>query len=298
MSWRAGRPNGGRSANATGKNRLLRLLVVLAVVTITATVLWRAGRAPEHVQPSKVQNSWIIFAGAIRKIDRSTNDPSLTRELFDNNSTYLVSSTQTGSFSSAIRTLSYASVSQLPTEGVFEPVRAILYDPEGWSLTPPEERRFPGIALKTAHSYAVLHHLDLIFTPAPNLLGRGARSSVQRLNALLASGLYRRAAKYADVVVIQAQAVERNPKVYAAAVRAAAAQIRVANATTRVFADLSTQPQGHSVPVSTLQAAYDLTKGIVDGYWLNVPGHGPACPTCRTGDPRTAAAFLRWLASS
>jgi hypothetical protein len=42
-------------------------------------------------------------------------------------------------------------------------------------------------------------------------------------------------------------------------------------------------------------AAVAATGGAVDGYWLNIPGPGPQCPTCGPPNPGIALAFLRKL---
>jgi len=35
-----------------------------------------------------------------------------------------------------------------------------------------------------------------------------------------------------------------------------------------------------------LVAAIRATEGTVDGYWLNIPGRGRECPTCRELQPQ------------
>jgi hypothetical protein len=55
-----------------------------------------------------------------------------------------------------------------------------------------------------------------------------------------------------------------------------------------VLAGLSTNPPGEPVDSQQLTAAIQATKSIVDGYWLNIPGQGPQCPTCNAARPDIA----------
>ena len=42
-----------------------------------------------------------------------------------------------------------------------------------------------------------------------------------------------------------------------------------------------------------LTAAIQATKSLVDGYWLNIPGQGPRCPTCNPPRPDVGIAAMR-----
>ncbi len=37
--------------------------------------------------------------------------------------------------------------------------------------------------------------------------------------------------------------------------------------------------------VAAAIVAYQASRSAVDGYWLNIPGNGPRCPTCNTARP-------------
>ena len=96
-----------------------------------------------------------------------------------------------------------------------------------------------------------------------------------------------------DVLEIQGQSLERSTSTYAEFVREAAAQARAANPRVAILAGLSTNPPGAPVTSQQLTAAIHATRGIVDGYWLNIPGRGPRCPTCNSPRPDVGRAALR-----
>ena len=73
----------------------------------------------------------------------------------------------------------------------------------------------------------------------------------------------------------------------------AAAQARAANPRVAILAGLSTNPPGAEVTTGQLAAAIRVTRGTVDGYWLNIPGRGPRCPTCNSPRPDVGRAALR-----
>jgi len=63
-----------------------------------------------------------------------------------------------------------------------------------------------------------------------------------------------------------------------------------------VRAGLSTNPSGHVSTGQTLFTDTLNTQGSVDGYWLNVPQRGTACPSCvPDGAPQVAVSYLHLL---
>jgi hypothetical protein len=92
---------------------------------------------------------------------------------------------------------------------------------------------------------------------------------------------------------LQAQSLERDTGTHAAFVRAAAGQARRANPRVTVLAGLSTNPPGAEVSSQQLTAAIRATSGIVNGYWLNIPGRGQRCPTCNSPRPEVGRQALR-----
>jgi hypothetical protein len=171
--------------------------------------------------------------------------------------------------------------------------RAILYDPEVWAYTPAAEQRDPVLAADQAAGLARSRGLQIIVAPAMNLttvLDPG--SSAPRWQTFLDLRIIGSVARVAGTVELQAQSLERDPAAYAVFVREAAAQARVANPKVTVLAGLSTNPPGTAVDSQQLTAAVQASRDDVDGYWLNIPGSGPRCPTCNAGQPELGAAVL------
>jgi hypothetical protein len=172
----------------------------------------------------------------------------------------------------------------------------VLYDPEAWSFTPAAEQRDPVLAAARAAAVAHAHGLRLIVTPALNLTTVLAPETRQpRWQSFLGLNLLARLAAVADIVEIQAQSLERDTAAYTAFVQAATSQASTANPRIIVLAGLSTNPPGAPVDRQQLTAAVQATRSLVDGYWLNVPGQGPRCPTCHAPRPDIAIQTLQSL---
>jgi hypothetical protein len=171
--------------------------------------------------------------------------------------------------------------------------RAVLYDPEAWSFTPVAEQRNPGPAVAQAAAAAHAHGLQLIAAPALNLVTVQERSPAPRWRQFLSMRIAAGVAAHADIVELQAQSLERDAAGYASFVREAARQVRTANPRAAVLAGLSTNPPGAAVSSQQLTAAMQATRGIVSGYWLNIPGRGPKCPTCNASQPGIGIQALR-----
>jgi len=170
----------------------------------------------------------------------------------------------------------------------------VLYDPEAWPLTPVAEQRDPVQAATRAAAVAHAHGLRLIVTPALNLTTVLAPGT-PRWRAFLDLNLVARLAGVADIVEFQAQSLERDTATYTAFVQAATSQASTANPRIIVLAGLSTNPPGAPVDRQQLTAAVQATRSLVDGYWLNVPGQGPRCPTCNAPRPDIAIQTLQSL---
>jgi hypothetical protein len=172
----------------------------------------------------------------------------------------------------------------------------VLYDPEAWSFTPVTEQRNPVQAATRAAAVAHEHGLRLIVTPALNLTTVLAPGSQQpRWRAFLDLNLVARLARVADIVEIQAQSLERDTATYAAFVQAATSQASAGSPRIIVLAGLSTNPPGAPVDSQHLTAAIQATRSMVAGYWLNIPGQGPRCPTCNAARPDIAIQTLQSL---
>jgi hypothetical protein len=172
----------------------------------------------------------------------------------------------------------------------------VLYDPEAWSFTPAAEQQDPVRAATQAAAVAHAHGLRFIVTPALNLTGvLNPGSREPRWQQFLGLDLAGRLARVADAIELQAQSLERDTGTYSAVVRAAAGQPISANPRISVLAGLSTNPPGSPVASRQLTAAIQATRSVVDGYWLNIPGQGPRCPTCNAPRPDIAIQTLLTL---
>lgn len=172
--------------------------------------------------------------------------------------------------------------------------RAVLYDPEAWPFTPLAEQRNPATAARQALRLAHAHGLRLFVAPALNLTTLRPTSG-PRWQQFLHLGLAGALAKVTDVIELQAQSLERDTSSYATFVHEAARQARAANPRVTVLAGLSTNPPGAEVTSQQLSAAIRATSGAVSGYWLNIPGRGPQCPTCNAPRPELARQLLGQL---
>ncbi|MFJ4655882.1 hypothetical protein ACIP5Y_31800 [Nocardia sp. NPDC088792] len=239
---------------------------------------------------------WLVSAGALKLLaDAGMSQAELSAD-FDTPSTYLVAGTQgSDDYSNAVRTQTFTSVDALRSaveRGLDPATQAVLYDNEAWPLTPTAEQQDPAAAETRAAAVAHAHHLLLIATPATDLtriLAPGENS----YDAYLRLGISAAAAKAADVIDIQAQGSEADTSRYADFVKQAAAAARTANPKVVVLAGISTNPSGQSVTADQVGAAIDATRSFVDGYWLNVPQAGNACPRCGTAQPQVAVGLLR-----
>jgi hypothetical protein len=175
-------------------------------------------------------------------------------------------------------------------------IYGVLYDPEAWPFTPAAEQRDPVRAAAQAAAVAHAHGLRLIVTPGLNLttvLDPGSRGP--RWRQFLALNLAGQLARHADVIELQAQSLERDNGLYATFVRTATSQAGAANPRISVLAGLSANPPGAPVDSQNLTEAIDATRSTVAGYWLNIPGQGPRCPTCNPARPDIAIQTVREL---
>ena len=175
-------------------------------------------------------------------------------------------------------------------------IYGVLYDPEAWSFTPMTEQRDPVGATARAAAMAHAHGLRLIVAPALNLTTvLDPAGGTLRWRRFLALNLAGQLARVADVIELQAQSLERDTTAYAAFVRAATSQATAAHPGISVLAGLSTNLPGAPVDSQRLTAAIHATRSAVTGYWLNIPGPGPRCPTCNPARPDIAIGVLRQL---
>lgn len=293
------------------------MIAIMAVAAVTAAWMLAACSTtapggPASPKPSTVGTSgvghvsaprpgnlaWLLTRSALSQL---LVDPAVREELQDSHVYEILQPGQQplAGFT-AEPVVTFASVTalenavtggQLP-DGTY----GVLYDPEAWTFTPVAEQLDPVQAATRAAAVAHAHGLRLIVAPALNLTTVLQPGSTQpRWRQFLDLNLVGGLARVADVVELQAQSLERDPPIYAAFVRAATAQASAANPGISVLAGLSTNPPGAPVDSEHLTAAIQATRSMVVGYWLNIPGQGPRCPTCNAPRPDIAIQTLQAL---
>ena len=150
-----------------------------------------------------------------------------------------------------------------------------MYDPEAWPLTPRREQTFPAEYMARFSRLARSHGYDVILAPSPNLtdipagrchLGPGE----SRTGAYLRCGIARDAGRWADLVDVQAQALERDAGAYRSFVETAARQARGANPAVQIVAQVSTAPADRAVSAATMLHASTSVAGVVNGFYVFV----------------------------
>lgn len=169
-----------------------------------------------------------------------------------------------------LRYASYAAFAADITDGaITHPYPAVLYDPEDWPHTPPEERRDPAAAMRLFARLAHNHGFYVIATPARDLgnVGRAARPK-QRGETLdqwyLRCGIASSAAACCDAIVIQSQVQTANVPAYRRLVAGASQQAATANPAVTVLAEVSTN---HGDPGQMAAAAKSVQ---VDGFYVSM----------------------------
>jgi hypothetical protein len=171
---------------------------------------------------------------------------------------------------------------------VHKAFRWVMYDPESWPDTPRAEQADPCAAMQSFGQLAHSLGYRVILTPARDLAlvpgTTNQRQAGEDISAwYLRTGIAACAARFADVVDIQAQALTLDHGAYARFVTTAAGQVSGANPYAVRLAGVST------VYGSAGQMAAAAQAVQVDGYWLNVPGPNP--------DFAKAVAFLKLMAT-
>ena len=270
-----------------------------ACTALVALGLWQ-GAAFASATASPAPPRWIISQTAVGLLGQAGLTKVQSQTLFGNNRAYLTGGTTAPPVSGALRTVTFTSYQTMEKQfagpGLPAGTTAVLYDNEDWSLTPAAEQRDPAKYEELAAKLAHAHHLLLISTPATDLTDVLAPTESDHFAAYLRLGLAASAAKYADVIDIQAQGSETNLSRFASFIKEAAAQARGANPHVIVLAGISTNPSGQPVSSAQFTGAYNAVRAYVNGYWLNIPAQGTACPKCGTPQPKVAVPLLQMLA--
>jgi len=254
---------------------------------------------------SGVASTWMLSVGALQRLEQANPPSNLLASFFDTPSTILINAVGLGDnqvapkaspaadFTSAAALVQALKSGRIPASAPY-----VVLDLEAWPLTPLAEQRNPIAAAEVAARAAKAAGKRLIFTPGVDLV---RILTGQRLHGAALSAAYGRllagpGAAVSDVFEIQAQSTEGTPEAASftsTALRAA----RAAHPGVPVLVGLSTNPSGRRVtPEDLLQLARVALRAGADGFWLNVPEAGRACPRCGTAQPQVAISFLEQLA--
>lgn len=272
-----------------------------ALTCVMASATATAAQSPDL--PPCSTTRWIVNSGSLRA-SQAEFPLDLQRQQFDSPCTFLVIPRNAPAGYDgwrAVRTRSAPSLEGIRQAAADDAVSALLYDDEAWEMTPSEEQHDPAAAACQAASIAHAHGKILIATPAIDLmrvLDPGAARGGHRFEAFEQTRLATRIAQCADVYEIQAQGAERDTGKFRQFVETEAKQARAGNLHIIVLAGISTNPIGQHVTAEELLKAVQSVRGVVDGFWLNIPSGGKYCPTCGTPQPQVAVELLRKMESA
>jgi hypothetical protein len=265
------------------------------VVTATA-----CAQSPAGLPPCESGLRWIVNAGSLQH-SQADFPLDLQKKYFDSGCTFLVigdNPSEDYRDWKVVKTRTATSLATVEAAAADPATTAVLYDPEGWDMTPPEEQRDPAGAACRAASFVHAHNKILIVTPAINLIRiiePGAKGD--RFEAFAGTKLAGEISRCADVYEIQAQGTEMDKGAYRSFVEAEARQARAANPHVVVLAGMSTNPMGQQVSGKEVFDAVQSVRNVVDGFWLNIPGGGKFCPSCGAPQPKVAVDMLQRLDS-
>jgi hypothetical protein len=243
---------------------------------------------------------WLIATSALSSLLRLDKGGTVKTRWFGDEHTMVIAPPNR-SLASGRKTLHVASfasidaIRQAIARGLASDVRAILYDIEAWPMTPAAEQADPVGSITTAAGLVHGAGLRFIAAPAVDLMGTLHPGQGPYNEIYVATQFGRNSAASADVFVVQAQSYQNDTATYGDFVRQVAAQARAAHPGVLVLAGLSTGPHGEPTTANAMLAAVAATNGPADGYWLNIPGPGPQCPSCGPPNPAIALEFLRRL---
>lgn len=173
---------------------------------------------------------------------------------------------------------------------IVDGIRTILYDPENWDRTPPNERQDPAPYMSMFASLARTHGYLSTTTPSRDLMQvSGARCGVMNGESL--SDAYLRcdipgaASVLAEVFQVQSQVLEHEPAKYRSFVAQAVEQARAANPTVVPLAGLATSPWSYVASPQTMFRAWVSVHDLVAGHYVTV----------NTPELKVAARFFRMV---
>jgi hypothetical protein len=231
-----------------------------------------------------VDQRWVTSLGTIRAI--ADVDPVVAAGVFGSRRAVAI-----GGWPGATIGRAWASFARFAGDvaagAIPDDVTIVMYDPESWDATPPDERRDPVTYIEAFCRLARSHRYSVMVTPHPNLVSTPGGACEQRPGetreaAYLRSGIVEVSAANADVYEVQAQRLQGDPAAYREFVVQTAALARKVNPSLQVLSGLSTHP-GYAASSEMLFDAWDAVRDVVGGHYLSL---------ARRRFPAVAASFL------
>ncbi len=233
---------------------------------------------------------WILTGPNIAKLEAA--DASLAAHHFDTRRTYTLGNedgiqNQVLPGYASTPTLKYESYARFYADvrnrRIDPSIRAVMYDPEAWPLTPYEEKRDPKRYMRQFAALAHRHGYFVINGPSRDLMTVrfaycGKRPGETLSRAYLRCRIAGEGARYADAFAVQAQVLERHPDQYRWFVSEARAQAKAANPDVVVLSNLATSPPNYVATPEMLWNAHEAVDDLVAGHMItiNAPERGVA----------------------
>jgi len=167
---------------------------------------------------------------------------------------------------------SYARFSSdIKANSITYPYKWVMYDPENWSQTPVSEQQNPIGAMRQFGKLAHAHGLQVVMAPSLDL-GAVAGSVLPRQKGESVSHWYVRvniagaAAAAGNTYIFQDEFNTTNVPVYASLFNSVKAQAHAANATGKVYSEVSTMNG------TAAQMAAAVKSVTADGFYVATPG--------------------------
>lgn len=166
---------------------------------------------------------------------------------------------------------SYAQFAQDLADGSFPAgVKWVMFGLESTSASPEVEKRNPALYLKDFALLAHRHGLHVMEVPGRDLVGVPGAACRAQTGEKFDHAFLRchipADARYADVLLIEAQGDQSDVRAYSALVSAAASQVQAVAPDITVMSGLTTD-RGDSA--AQIFACWEATHAAVSGYWMN-----------------------------
>jgi hypothetical protein len=279
-------PGSGGSSTPAGRHRVrgwrprttrakAGLAAVAAVGATGLALALVAGPAGASTKPT-----WMMTAGNVQSM--SLQDASSASYFFNTSAAY-------GAGASLVKTpvqaryattpvLSYTSYAQFQSDitsgAISYPYKWVMYDPENWTATPVNERQDPVKYMTLFGQLAHANGLKLVLAPSLDL-GAVTGSLLPRLAGESVNAWYLRvniagkAAAASDIYVLQDESNTTLGGQYAYMYNTAQTQAQTANASARVFSEVSTM---NGTADQMASAAKSISP---DGFYVAAAGDIP-----------------------